>query len=58
MGASIPLEEPQCFVDWLRRYATGDARSFQEMSDRAVRYAYEHSNLDAMAQKYREMFGE
>lgn len=57
MGASIPLEGPQRFVDWLRRYAAGDADSFQELSDRAIRYAYEHFNLEEMAQKYREMFG-
>lgn len=27
------------------------------MSDRAIRYAYDHSNLEEMTQKYREMFG-
>ena len=58
VGAAIPLEEPERFVDWLRRYAVMDAESFQELSDRAIRYAYEHSNLEEMAQKYREMFGE
>lgn len=56
VGASIPLEEPQRFVDWLHCIALMDADSFQEMSDRAIRYAYEHSNLEEMAQKYREMF--
>ena len=55
VGAAIPLEKPQRFVDWLRRYAVMDAESFQELSDRAIRYAYEHSNLEEMAQKYREM---
>ena len=58
VGASIPLDQPQRFVDWLRRYAAMNAETFQEMSDRAIRYAYEHSNLEQMAQKYREMFGE
>ena len=58
VGAAIPLEKPERFVDWLRRYAVMDAESFQELSDRAIRYAHEHSNLEQMAQKYREMFGE
>ena len=58
VGASIPLEEPEHFADWLRRYAVMDAESFQKLSDRAIRYAYEHSNLEEMAQKYRKMFGE
>lgn len=58
VGASIPLDQPRRFVAWLRRYAVMDAKSFQELSDRAIRYAYEHSNLEEMAQKYREMFGE
>ena len=58
VGASIPLDQPECFVDRLRHIASMDAESFQEMSDRAIRYAYEHSNLEEMAQKYREMFGE
>ena len=58
VGASIPLDQPRRFVAWLRRYAVMDEESFQELSDRAIRYAYEHSNLEEMAQKYREMFGE
>lgn len=30
--------------------------AFQELSDGAIRYAYDHSDLEQMAQKYREMF--
>ena len=58
VGASIPLDQPQCFVDWLRHYAAMDSAAFRELSDRAIRYAYDHSDLEQMAQKYREMFGE
>lgn len=58
VGASIPLDQPRRLVDWLRRYAAMDAHALQEMSNRAIRYAYDHSNLEEMAQKYREMFGE
>lgn len=57
VGAAIPLEKPERFADWLRRYAVMDAASFQKLSDLAIRYAYEHSDLEEMAQKYREMFG-
>ena len=36
VGAAIPLDQPQRFVDWLRRYAAMDAEPFQDRSDRAL----------------------
>lgn len=57
VGAVIPLDQPQKYIEWIKYYADMDGTEFQKVADRAIRYAYDNSNIDEMANRYREMFG-
>ena len=57
VGAVIPLDQSEQYVERLRYYAAMDENEFQKISDRAIQYAYDHSNIEEMADRYREMFG-
>lgn len=56
VGAAIPLSQPDKYVEWMKRFADMDEAQFQNLSDQAIRYAYDNSNIDEMADRYREMF--
>lgn len=56
VGASIPLEQMDRYVEWVKYYASMSETEFQKVSNLAIHYAYDHSNIDEMADRYREMF--
>lgn len=58
VGAVIPLNQSDKYIEWLKYYADMDENEFQKISDYAIQYAYNNSNIEQMVTKYREMFEE
>lgn len=56
VGAVIPLNQPERYTEWLKHYAAMDETNFQKISDNAIQYAYNNSDIEQMANKYRGMF--
>lgn len=56
VGAAIPLDQPEKYVEWITYFADMEETEFQKISDQAIQYAYDNSNIDEMADRYREMF--